>query len=173
MSSFTNISKGLLAAILLSVVIAIMISLIPSSNYFKYRYELPVFEDQKLINVDDQNLVDFIASFSTEMDIKRVNWKHSSLAIDFSIEANKQIDTDTIYEELYNVIKKSFIKSTNINEVLLRVFLSDGDKMFVAISAQKSDIIKNPSMEIDQSMSHKEFLDKYFGLNYGNLIKQN
>lgn len=173
MSAFTNISKGLLAAITLSIIIAFMISLIPSSNYFKYRYELPAFEEQRLIYLEDENLVDFVASFSTEMDIRKVNWKQSSLAIDFSIEANKQIDTDTIYEDLYNVIKKSFIKSNNINEVLLRVFLSDGNKMFVAISAQKADIIKNPSMEIDKSTSYKEFLNKYFGLNYGNLIKQN
>lgn len=172
MSAFRNISKGLLAAIGLSMIIAFMISLIPSSDYFKYRYELPVFEDQKLIYLDNGNLVDFIASFAVEMDIRKVNWKHNSLAIDFSIEANKQIDTDTIYKDLYYVIKKSFVKSTNVNEVLLRVFLSE-DKMFVAVSAQKSDIIKNPTMEIEQSLSYKEFLNKYFGLNYGNLIKQN
>jgi len=173
MFAFKNISKGLIAAITLSIVIAFMISLIPSSNYFKYRYELPVFEDQKLIYLDEENLVDFIASFSTEMDIKKVNWKLNSLAIDFSIEANKQIDTDTIYEELYFAVKKAFVKSTNVNEVLLRVFLSEEDKMFVAISAQRSDISDNPTMEVDKSMSYKEFLNKYFGLNYGNLIKQN
>lgn len=173
MSAFKNISKGLMAAIVLSVIIAFMISLIPNSSFFKYSYVLPTFKDQKPINLTDKNIVDFIASFSTEMDIKKVTWKHDSLAIDFSIDPKKQIDTDTIYENLYYVIEKSLVQSANINEVLLRVFLLDNDKIFVAISAQRADIVDNPSMEIGVSMNYKEFLDKYFGLNFGNLIKQN
>ena len=166
------VSKGLLAALILSILIAFTISFIPKLQAFEYNYELAAFKQQSGLYLSENNIVDFVASFSSEMQIKRVILETNSLSIDFLIEGNKKLDTNTIYEELYNVIKRSLVQTQNVNEALIRVFLYNDEKIFVAVSANKEDISDNPKMEVDSSMSYKVFLDYYFGLIYGNLIKQ-
>lgn len=167
---FKSISNGLLAALILSVIIAFMISLIPNNHFFGLNNGFPVFKQDKQVFLSENNIVDFIASFPLEMQIRRVTWEHNTLSIDFAIE--ESIDTNLIYKDLFTVIKQSLVQGSNVKEVLLRVFLKDMDKIFVAVSAKQKDLLNNPSMEIDSNMRYKDFLDKYFGLNFGNLIRQ-
>lgn len=172
MFRFKYISNGMMAALTLSVIIAFMISLIPSISILKVDEEFPVFRQNEEITLTDQNIVNFISSFSVEIPIKKVTWKHDILSIDFLIDRNSNVNTNIIYEDLYTSIQKGFVQGKNVKEVLLRVFLDDMDKIFVAVSAQKKDIANNPTMEIDSNMMYKDFLEQYFGLNYGNLIKR-
>lgn len=165
------VSKGMLAALILSVIIAFMISIIPNFQILHLNHEFPVFKQQKHISLNDENIVDFMASFSLNMQIKKVNWKHDTLSVDFLIDRNHHVDTNIIYKDLYAVIEKTLVQTTNAKEVLVRVFLDDMDKIFVAVSAHKKDILNNPSMKLDSSMMYKDFLEEYFGLIYGNLIK--
>ena len=175
MYGLRHLSKGMIAALILSVMIAFMISLVPSMEIFKVKQEFPVFSQQKQVYLNENNIVNFIASFPVEMQIKKVSWKDNILSIDFLIHPDTQIDTNNIYKDLYTAIKKGLVQSSNVNEILLRVFLNDMEnkhnKIFVAISAQKKDIINNPSMTIEPTMMYKDFLENYFGLTFGNLIR--
>lgn len=169
------LSKGMLAAITLSVIISFMISLIPNLQVFQLNKEFPVFGQKKQSILNENNIVNFVASFSTEMQIKRVSWKADTLSLDFYVNPD-DVDTSVIYRDMYTVIRNGFVQSSNVNEVLLRVFLNDSSsskaKMLVAVSAQKRDIVTNPTMTLEPSMMYRDFLEKYFGLTFGNLIKQ-
>lgn len=172
MSGRRYISKGLIAALIFSVVIAFLISLIPSFNISDYQKEIPVFNDQKNAYLTNFNIVDFVASFSTEMQIKKVTWRQETLAIDFYIDENNNLDTNVIYEDIFNFIKKGFNQTSNVDKILIRVLIDDKEELFVAVSANRDDIINNPTMKLDSSMLHKDFLNKYFGLNFGNSLKR-
>ena len=172
MLRFRFLSKGMLAAISLSVIIALLISVIPYLELFKLDRDLPVFKQQKQYMISENNIVDFIASFSTKMKIKRVTWQHDALSIDLLLSKDSQVDTEIIYQELYQIIQKGFVQTDNVKEMLIRVFIDDMSKIFVAVSANRKNIINNPTLEIADNMQHKDFLEEIFGLNYGNLIKQ-
>ncbi|OEF97292.1 hypothetical protein BHF71_03930 [Vulcanibacillus modesticaldus] len=167
-----KVSKGFVLGIILSIVIAYVVSLIPNIKFIKLNQDYPVFRYQKQIVLTDYNLVNFISSLQIDLPIKKVTWSHNVLSIDFMINRNNYLDTDVIYRDLYTVIKKSFVDNENVDEVFLRVFLDDMNKIFVAVSAQKEDIKTNVKMEMGTSMNYRDFLERYFGLNYGNLIKQ-
>ncbi len=164
-------SKGMLTALSLAIIIAFVLSLIPNSKIINLYQDFPVFSPREQIELNNENIVDFISPLSNKMQIKKVKWEHNILSVDFYVNDDSNIDTSGIYEEFYNITKKSFVESTNIKEVLLRVFIDDMNKVFVAVSAQKKDIVDNPKMELESSMVYKDFLEKYFGLNYGNLLK--
>ncbi len=161
------ISNGMLAAIILSVIIAFMISLIPM-QLSTFKQDFPVFHWQKDIHLTEDNLVDFVAAFSIEIPIKKVILEHDMIAVDFSIQ-DADLNTNVMYKDLFTVIQKSLIQTTNVKEVLLRVFIDD--KIFIAVSANREDIKSNPSMELKASMMYKDFLEQYFGLNYGKMFK--
>lgn len=169
-----QVSKGMIAAITFSVIFALLIAYIPTLGGFKYKYEVPAFRQQKNFILSDDNIVDYIGSFTTEMKIKKVIWntKSNSLAIDLMIERDKKIDAAAIYQELYTIIKKGLVESANVDEVLIRVMVYDNSQIFLAISAQKDDIIKNQKMELEQPNDYKGFLDKYFGINFGSSLKE-
>jgi len=170
MFGYRYLSQGMVAAIVLSVIIAFMISLIPT-QVSRLHQDFPVFHWQKKIQVTDQNLVDFVSTFSIENPIKKVSLEHEILAIDFKIEQNNHMNINVIYEDLFTVIQKSLVQTTNIKEVLLRVFLDD--QILIAVSADRDNISSNPTMKLNESITYKEFLEKYFGLNYGKMFKQN
>ncbi|MGD9678598.1 MAG: hypothetical protein AB7V16_09690 [Vulcanibacillus sp.] len=166
------VSKGMLASLSLAIIIAYMISLIPNSQVFTMYQDLTVFNHTKPIELNEKNIVGFISPYSDDMQIKRVTWEQNVLSIDFYIDRTSNIDTLDIYKDLFTVIQKSFIECVNIKEVLIRVYINDLDKIFVAVVAQKKDIANNPEMEIKPNMMYKDFLEEYFGLNYGNLLRQ-
>lgn len=171
MFEIRKISKGMMSAIILGVVIAFFISIIPNLQGFDIDQSLSVISPNKQINLKDENLVDYVVPFSNNMEIIKVTWEQNFLSIDYKIKQDNNIDTLIIYEEFFNLIKKSFVDTNNVDDVLLRVFLDD-DNMFVAISASKEDIAKNPNMELISTNNQKDFLEQYFGLNYGNILKQ-
>ncbi|WP_339062708.1 hypothetical protein [Tepidibacillus marianensis] len=173
MHSLRHISKGMIAALILSVVIALTISFFPNVQLSQLEPDLPVFKNQKQFNLSEKNIVDFISSSSVQLLIKKVTWKQDTLSIDFLIDKNHRMETDDMYRDLYTMTKRGFLQSKNADKILFRVFLNDMDTMFVSISANKKDILKNPTMELSATMTYKEFLDKYFEMNYGNVIKQN
>ncbi len=172
MIGFKYISKGMMAGILLSVIIAFMLSLIPNMEIFNLNDDQAVFKHQNNSFINSKNIVNFVESFPIEMSIKKVSWKQNTLAIDFIVERNKKLDTNEIYKDLYTVIRSSLVESANVKEILIRVFLDDMNKLFVAVSAKKTDIEMNQKMNVNSPFNYKEFLDQNFGLNYGNVIKQ-
>lgn len=163
----------MMAALILSVVIAFMISLVPNVQLSQFQPELLVFKHQNQFILSEENLVDFVSSTPFHLMIKKVTWKEDTLSIDFLIDKNHQVETNDMFKDLYMVTEKGFIQSKNIKKILLRVFLNNMDTVFMSVSADKKDILKNPTMELEPSMTYKEFLDKYFNTNYGNVIKQN
>lgn len=173
MHSFRHVSKGMMAALILSVVIAFTISLVPNVQLSQFEPEMPVFRHQKQVDITEENLVDFISSMSIQLMIKKVTWKQDTLAVDFLIDDHHQVDTDIMYRDLYTITEKGFLQSKNVDKILLRVFLNDMDTVFVAVSANKKDILKNPTMELKDSMTYKDFLQEYYNINFGNVIKQN
>jgi len=172
MNSLRHISKGMIAALILSVVIAFTISMVPNVQLSQLEPDLPVFKNQKQFNLSDENLVDFISSSSLKLLIKKVAWKEDTLSIDFLIDKNHRIETGEMYQDLYTMTKKGLLQSKNTDKILMRVFLNDMNTMFVSVSAKKTDILKNPTMKLTGTMTYKDFLEKYFELNYGNVIKQ-
>lgn len=170
MSRYRPVSNGMFAALVLSVIIAFMISLIPSIQITQFRQDFPVFKWQKHIFLTEKNLVDFVSDFSVSLPIKTVTLKHDIFSIDFTLDQKNEVDTNKIYKDFFTVIQKSFVQTTNVKKVLLRVFIND--QVFVAVSANREDIKSNPEMELKPSMMYKDFLEQYFGLNYGKWFKQ-
>ncbi|MFV9510693.1 hypothetical protein [Tepidibacillus sp. LV47] len=171
MHSLRNVSKGMMAALVLSVVIAFTISLIPSVQFSQLQPDFPVFKHISQSTLSEENLVDFISSTPTQLLIKKVIWKEETLAIDFLIDKNHRVETNDMYRDLYTVTKKGFVQTKNVKKILLRVFVNNMDTLFMSVAADKKDILKNPTMELEESMTYKEFLEKHFRTNYGNAIK--
>lgn len=172
MSGLRNVSKGMMAALILSVLIAFMISLIPTIQLSKINQGFPVFNHQQTVRLSNQNMVDFVSTFNIELSVKKVLLKHNTLFVDFLIKEEDQLEPSVIYKDLFAVIQKGFVFSENTDEVILRVFFEDMEKVFMAVSAQKSDVKDNPFMELKGNMGYKEFLEIYFGINYGDAIKR-
>ncbi|KXG43639.1 hypothetical protein [Tepidibacillus decaturensis] len=171
MHAYKHVSKGMVAALTLSVIIAFMISLIPNAKIAQINYDLPVFKIQKNMVLSNDNLVDFISSIPLHLPIKKVIWDHNTLSVDLTLTSDEVLDTEVVYLDLFTLIQKGFVEKNNVNEIFIRVFLKDSEKIFVATSAKKEDIMNNRTMKLGSSMSNKDFLDQYFGLNYGNAIR--
>lgn len=165
-----TVSKGMLSALILSVIIALMISFIPNQQIEQYNQALPVFKSRKL-ELTEYNLVEFISSLPTNLPIKTVIFKHQKLQIDFMVDKKQPSQLENVYQELYQIIKQGFVNSKNIDQIVLRVFVGDINSLYVGTIAQKKDILQNPKMELEKNLDHKAFLDKYFGLTYGNVMK--
>lgn len=171
MYNVRKISKGLMSALIIGVMIAFLVSIIPNTQLLDVDQTFPVINQKKQIYLSEDNIVDYVVPFSNNMKVIKVTWEQNILSIDYKIEKDNNIDTFVIYEEFFDLIKKSFVDTNNIKEVLLRVFLYD-DNMFVATSASKEDVLENSKMELNSNKNHKEFLEQYFGLTYGNILKQ-
>ena len=165
-----TVSKGMLSALILSVIIALMISFIPNKQLTQYNKALPVFKAQTL-ELTEYNLVEFISSLPTNLPKKTVSFKQQKLQIDFLVDKKQPSQLENVYQELYQIIKQGFINSKNIDQIVLRVFVGDINSLYVGTIAQRKDILQNPKMEIEENLDYRAFLDKYFGLTYGNVMK--
>ncbi len=172
MLKIRTLSKGMLSALILSVIIALMISYIPYQQLMNYNQALPVFKTQTM-ELNDYNLVDFVSILPTDIPIKTVIFKQQKLEIDLVIDKNNPSQIENIYQDLYFIIKQGLVNTTNIHQMVLRVFVGDKNSLYVSTIAQKKDIANNSKMILYKNTDYKAFIENYFGLTYGNIMKIN
>src|SRR5690606_6378767 len=94
------------------------------------------FPSRETIVLNDANLVDLLTRLELTQDIRRVNWRHSILAIDLAIP-EEAAESDEIYDDLYEICALAFEHTSNVTEVLVRV-LDDG-RMLLSMDAARAN----------------------------------
>lgn len=136
-----------LAAAALSVCIAWALSYLPELNdRFSGKHgELRVFENMKPIVINDENIVDWILTAPLHLELKRVDWSHNILSVDF--ESGKSVkQPEAVYEQLLDFVYYGFIGTTNVERVWVRIVqTADGDhanrkQLLLAVDARREQI---------------------------------
>lgn len=90
------------------------------------------------VRLTDQNTVDEIAELPFELNIDHVQVKPGLLAIDLKMGQGGTAES-AIYDDVYTLLHFAFIRTLNIDQVLLRVLTNDeeGNKLLLSMEAKR------------------------------------
>ncbi|WP_435925242.1 hypothetical protein [Paenibacillus sp. DYY-L-2] len=84
----------------------------------------PVFDEAKPQELRDDNLVDGLSALKLPVPIAKVDLNGSILALDLKVTEDR-FDKGTLYEGIAEVISFTFERTTNIDQLLLRLVAED------------------------------------------------
>jgi hypothetical protein len=134
--------KSLLAAIAISTLLALMLSIVPTIGLHKGREHIPVFQAAKPIVLHERNLVDLFTYIQTHYNIKRVKWENKSLFVDLVVRPHDLVELPLIYRDFYTLAYDVFLFTQNADHLFFRV-LEEADegkrsaKLLVSIQADR------------------------------------
>lgn len=157
---------------ILSLGIAFSLSLLPLLDDKGERKEdLTVFQNTKLWQISDDNLVDYLLQLPLEMHIGKVDWGNSILTIDLSIQ--QEGTPDTILMDLYKLTYYGLVGTTNVKQVLVRVREFEhensvrGGGLMLAMDARRGDVSLEGIRKLQkEQLSVYRFLNEYFQLTF-------
>lgn len=104
--------------IMLSACMAIGLSLLP-----RLEQSLPAANDfrtgRAAVKLTEHNLVDFMVELPLQLRIRKVDISHSILSIDLNLPKNAE--EVSVYRDLYAIVQSSIAKTSNVNQILVRV----------------------------------------------------
>lgn len=132
--------RNLFAALLVSACLALLLSFVPSVRWHGSVTDVPAFQSQKPIVLNQQNLVDLFTLARTHYNIKRVKWENGSLYVDFSLTASDSADVKALYQDTYEVAYRAFQFTRNVQHLFFRLLETQADqssRLLVAIQADR------------------------------------
>ncbi|MNI23066.1 hypothetical protein D3C73_766350 [compost metagenome] len=75
--------------------------------------------DKQARQLNDRNLVDYMIELPLQLRIRKVDLNHSILSIDLNLPKN--VDQATVYRDLYAIAQLTIAKTSNVNQVLVRI----------------------------------------------------
>lgn len=113
--------------------------------------EIAVFTPkEKRVHLDNEHLVDQLASISQQLSLNRVTWdEQGKLSLDIRVAASVHNQL-ILYEELYRWIKFSFQETDNVSRLQLRIVIEDKrmSKKYVLLAVDaKRDTIQEDALD--------------------------
>jgi hypothetical protein len=103
----------------LSAVIALGLSLLPKAESAVNPTIAVDWMGKRQAQLTEKNVVDFIVSLPLQLRIRKVELTHSILSIDLNLPKN--VDEAAVYKDLYEIAQFTTAKSSNVNQILVRV----------------------------------------------------
>lgn len=108
---------------LISVGLAWMLSFMPSLELAQSAKNnvLSVFHTHRPVQLEEDNLVDYISGISLNLDITKVDWDHATLYIDLKLDPSSAVKHPLVLEDLAEIAKFGLFETLNVNQVMIRV----------------------------------------------------
>lgn len=155
-------ARGLLVGIGGSLVIALLISLIP---VVRLNTDAPAFAHRVPQTLERAQLVDFLTAVSIAPRMERVSWQDNVLEIDLSVNRQRRLTPDELYEALHLLTVHALLGTTNVQELLVRVLWEqpeDPPLLLASFVARRSDLAKDPRMSNAQQLPLELYLANLF-----------
>jgi len=155
-----------LAAMMISVMLALLLSAVPAIQKRDDTTHISVFHPIKPIWLSEQNLVDLFTSVSTHYNIKRVKWENRALYVDLRVAGRHNADLPQAYRDFYALAYQAFLHTRNVQQLYFRLLEEAASsrhsaKLLVAIQAtrpQDLSELKPPEAVQDITM----FVEEHF-----------
>ncbi|SFJ57874.1 hypothetical protein [Thermoflavimicrobium dichotomicum] len=153
------LAQRLLATVVLSILIAALLSFIPIlQQRNEAKSEVAVFQSSIHSKLTEKNLVDYMLSLALKVEMKRVDLQGDQLIVDLS--QPKHLQDAMLYKECFLLLKSSFVGLSNIKRVDLLISLANGKR--VKIEANQQHLEKDPQMEKLGKRSYQAYLQEMF-----------
>ncbi|MDF2962498.1 MAG: hypothetical protein K0S39_4233 [Paenibacillus sp.] len=158
----------LLITTLLSVGVAVTLSFLPQ---LENGWNSPVFRSVKAQPVSEANIVDVMSKMQLHLRIRKVEVTHAIVSVD--LLASPASEKSEIVQDLYEIPRTMFSRSTNINQVLVRVLDSSksstggGTALLMATDARREKWLPGETVISTQSIEEMEqYLQSHFRMTY-------
>ncbi|MDA5106871.1 MULTISPECIES: hypothetical protein [Brevibacillus] len=150
--------RRLLAAIAVSTLLALMLSLVPGVPW--NQPDIPAFQASRPVDLSEQNVVDLFTFMSTHYNIKRVKWENPSVHVDLAVSSGQRAELPLVYRDFYVLVRDLFRLTANVEQVYIRLLEVEPDtpapKLLIAVEAQRKDksAYETPPEQIADLESH-------------------
>jgi hypothetical protein len=157
----------LLITSIVSTLIVLSLSLLPQ---LEDGWNSPIFKSAKAEPVSELNIVDIMSKLQLHLRIRKVEVSRAIVSIDLFTSPSS--DRKEIVKDVYAISQVMFNRSSNINQVLVRVL--DGAKqtggsasLLLALDARREKMPKPESKYKAESLQELEnFLQSHFHVTY-------
>jgi hypothetical protein len=162
-------TKGFVLAIFTSMILALMLSFLPTvkMNSSPFQQGIQVFQEVERPTVlNAYTIPDLLLNETFEQTLTRVKWEPSILTVDFVLD-RERVRPWQMYEDLQHLVQLGFEHTSNVNEVLARVYFKEKDKEVLAVALiAKRDQAKGIQWETKDSEKQRNILETHFDLTY-------
>lgn len=163
--------RRLFAAIAVSALLALMLSLVPSAGW--RHTDVPAFLAAGPIHLDAQNALDLFTTVKTHYNIKRIKWENPSVYVDLAVKPAEKVELSQVYRDFYSLTNDLLTRTDNVKQVYFRM-LEETDapresRLLVALdsgSVKQEAVKKTPDQLTDVESYVKETfavrIDPYF-----------
>lgn len=157
----------LLLTTLLSVVLIVALSLLPQLERMG---SSSVFRSVQAQPVTETNIVDVMSKTQLHLRIRKVEVSHAIISVD--LLASPSSGKKEIVQDLYELPRSLFERSTNVNQVLVRVMDSSKESgraasLLIATDARREKWLPSDNQPSTQSEDEMEaYLQSHFRMTY-------
>lgn len=160
---------GFLITSVISLNVVLLLSYLPLLNDKKE--VKPVYNNviqQKIL--DDDNIVDHFIALPIHLEIIKVDWKHSILAVDLNMTTSN-VNLNYIYNDLTEITHFALSSMNNVKQVLVRVFHNKTSEpsyahFVIAMNAEREQWSVDLYQQVKENKVSKEEFLKAFSLTY-------
>ncbi|MBP1933457.1 hypothetical protein [Ammoniphilus resinae] len=167
-------TRNMFAALILSTLLAIMLSIFFQGSMQKNEMLQPVFKISQPIVLDQTNLVDIMTQVNSQMAITRVQWQNHNLSVDYKVTADKPVYVNDIYDELYQSVYTAYLLTSNVQGLYVRVLYEEkgNEEVLIALSAERSNQLLEELSSVSAEKDKKALLHKLTNISFGVLWQE-
>jgi hypothetical protein len=166
--------RGLFFAVFISVMLAMIISFLPTVELQDAMLEQgkgglkPVFNTDEPIHLNESELVPYLKQLNLYYDLKKVQIDGNELFIDSKMTGGK-FSQELIYRDAVHMIKETFHQTSNINKLYIRFILlrEDQPALLVAVTSERSNELIQAIEKGIEAEEMESFLKKFTKVDYG------
>ncbi|OGX68717.1 MAG: hypothetical protein A2189_07395 [Paenibacillus sp. RIFOXYA1_FULL_44_5] len=145
---------------LISLVIAFGLSVFPRLDaWMQQAVYTAVFRVNVPQTLNNRNLVNFMENIPLELSIRSVNLNGGIIKLDLSYNGDYS-SSEIIYRDLYQTVYRALSETTNIQQVLIRVFLDSNDYGSDALLIYAD--VKRTDLKLDRVENPEAYVTNHF-----------
>ncbi|HEY0828215.1 MAG TPA: hypothetical protein VGE40_08970 [Bacilli bacterium] len=165
----------IIAASCISIVLAMLLSFLPQLDVLEQwqNRNISVFNNTKLPQLSNQNLVDHLINIPLHVHVSKVEWNNHDLSLDLSTPINLGHHA-VIFGDLRELIDFSLLETSNVKRVFIRLLATDeasGKKqLLIAAEARREDLTLKELRRVKKDKPTAEnYLNSEFSMTYTKL----
>lgn len=113
-------------------------------------------------------LVHFLITENFQLQLKKVEIEHESLAVDFTITTTRP-DAHSIYKDLITIIFEGFRRFESIEDIRARVLITtpNSDRLLIGVLARRDQFHSQMIKDMDKMDKAVAFIKQNFIVTYG------
>jgi hypothetical protein len=167
-----KLARGIFLAVLTSSLLALMFSLLPTVDLKKLKTSqgISVFktEQPQVIILNRENIPDFLLERDYNQRLRGIDWQQPILTIDFLMNPER-VDPLEVYKDLFDIVHLGLNKTSNVQEVLARVYIQTGQgksELGIAMIAKREKLNKDIQWDTKNMDFIRYQLEENFDLTY-------